>query len=1013
MTKELIFFIIDALNSFPSKGSASTTDSPNFHVLGHPRPDLSLPFVTFGSYCLVYIGSTNTTKSRAVPAIALRPSNLVGGFYFMSLYTGKRLNAYKWTELPIDQDVIDRVHELGTLDHQPSSQASGLLFEWQPGIPIDDAQGAPLNLPDAIDTGEHPPYDHHANANNETNANETNPNDNANNENGTNANDNDFVNNNNNDDDPDKENDDDIDDYDNDRDNVAHDDDDNNAEEEILMSPHTKFDIENNDSHVQGAVGNVALSPAQGAKENEHDVLSEASKSVGSAQEEQRFSDGVTTLRRSNRTNKGTNTVLEVTHDARKKYEVRRHKYFLQRSRKRHRPKIHLQFLMKQRKQASETEQSLMDIALSFIFAQRKVVKDKNGNEVINNKEMPAAKGFKVFGEEAVAAMLKEFSQLHNGVVPGKPVVAPIRLEDITPEEMPQVMEAVNLIKRKRNGTMKGRSCINGSKQKKFLKQDESIASPTVCLEAILMTLGIDIYEERDVAIFDVPGAYLHAKMPEHKNVIMVLRGTFVDIMCQVDTRYEEFVTVNSKGQKVLYLKILRALYGCIESALLWYDLYASILQQMGFKINPYDRCVANKIINGRQCTICWYVDDNKISHADENVVTEVLNEVEKHFGTLVTSRGNKHDLLGMKLELDRKNKRVLIDTSDHIQEAIVMFEQQGDEVAGEVSNPGNNQFYKEKIKSDQLVAHQADIFHSTVAKLLFIGKRGRPDLEPYIAYLCTRVNKSTNDDWNKLKRVLQFAKQTVNDKRIIGAETLDSLYTWVDAAYAIHPDMRSQTGGLMSFGHGAVHCKSAKQKLNTKSSTESELVGISDYLPYNIWMRMFLEEQGYELKSNVLFQDNQSTIRMGTNGRTSCTGNSRHIDIRYFFVADRVKKKEMKIRYCPSEMMLADYFTKPLQGKLFHSLRNIIMGNVSIFELMEQYLPLKERVGNNSVLEKEEKDRKSTAVKDLGTTGTDEKKTVSQGYDGKNTVPSNSNKKKTLSWADVVRSKDGEIMGS
>ena len=125
-----------------------------------------------------------------------------------------------------------------------------------------------------------------------------------------------------------------------------------------------------------------------------------------------------------------------------------------------------------------------------------------------------------------------------------------------------------------------------------------------------------------------------------------------------------------------------------------------------------------------------------------------------------------------------------------------------------------------------------------------------------------------------------------------------------------------------MSLGHGTIHCKSsAKQKLNTKSSAESELVGMSDYLPYNLWTKMFLSEQGYQLDTHTLFQDNQSTIRMGTNGRTSCTGNSRHIDIRYFFVVGRVKKKEVQIQYYPTEMMIADYFTKPLQVRLFHTL--------------------------------------------------------------------------------------------
>jgi hypothetical protein len=95
---------------------------------------------------------------------------------------------------------------------------------------------------------------------------------------------------------------------------------------------------------------------------------------------------------------------------------------------------------------------------------------------------------------------------------------------------------------------------------------------------------------------------------------------------------------------------------------------------------------------------------------------------------------------------------------------------------------------------------------------------------------------------------------------------------------------MKSHTGGTMSFGRGAVLCKSLKQKLNTRSSTEAELDGASDYLPNTIWVKMFLSAQGYDVKENEFFQDNQSAMKIEKNGRASCGQKSRHIDIHYFF---------------------------------------------------------------------------------------------------------------------------------
>ena len=99
-------------------------------------------------------------------------------------------------------------------------------------------------------------------------------------------------------------------------------------------------------------------------------------------------------------------------------------------------------------------------------------------------------------------------------------------------------------------------------------------------------------------------------------------------------------------------------------------------------------------------------------------------------------------------------------------------------------------------------------------------------------------------------------------------------------------------------------------------------------------------------LSDNFLFQDNESSIKMENNGRRSCTGNSRHVHIRYFFVKDLVYKKQMRVVYCPTLRMLADFFTKPLQGELYRFFRNIVMGYVSIVDLISGLSENKERVG-------------------------------------------------------------------
>ena len=292
------------------------------------------------------------------------------------------------------------------------------------------------------------------------------------------------------------------------------------------------------------------------------------------------------------------------------------YKQFLQKQRLK-RTKCHVSLTLTMKKMAKEKNHCLFQIAVKSAFL---------------SAQMSAKKGIKLFGERAVAAMVKEFRQLDKGAFPGKAVVEPIDPRTLTKEELEQVMEAINLIKEKRDGTMKGRTCADGSCQRKFLKIHETVASPTVSTEGLLSTFIIDAYEGRHIGSFDIPGAYLHTSMPKNKQVVMRLRGKFVDMMCEANPKYRDHV-VYENGQKVLYSRVLQAIYGCIESALLWYNLFKSTLEGMGFTINPYDRCVANKIVNGHQCTVVWYVDDAKVSHKDPQVVKDVVAAVEKELG--------------------------------------------------------------------------------------------------------------------------------------------------------------------------------------------------------------------------------------------------------------------------------------------------------------------------------------------------------------------------------------------
>jgi hypothetical protein len=152
-----------------------------------------------------------------------------------------------------------------------------------------------------------------------------------------------------------------------------------------------------------------------------------------------------------------------------------------------------------------------------------------------------------------------------------------------------------------------------------------------------------------------------------------------------------------------------------------------------------------------------------------------------------------------------------------------------------------------------------------------------------------------------------------------------------VDAAYGVRDDFKSQTGRTMMFGRGTIMGKSTKQKINTKSSMEAELIGASDMMPQILWTRYFILSQGLMVNKTILFQDNKSAILMEENGKLSSSQRTRHINIRYFFIKDRITSKEIEVQYCPTDNMLADFHTKPLQGTKFKQFRDMLLGLIPI----------------------------------------------------------------------------------
>ena len=534
-------------------------------------------------------------------------------------------------------------------------------------------------------------------------------------------------------------------------------------------------------------------------------------------------------------------------------------------------------------------------------------------------------KGLKKFGDDGRKAAIKELKQLVE-----RNCWTPVLVSELTPEERRKAVDSMMLLAEKNDGTIKGRHVFQGSQTREWLSREET-ASPTASQEAITTTCVIDAFEGRDIMSCDIPNAFIQTEIPKggegEPRMTMKITGLVVNYLLELDPNYRKFV-VMERGRRVIYVVILRAIYGATVSSLLWYKKLRGDLEKEGkFVFNPYDPCIANRMVNGKQHTIRFHVDDLMSSHIDPKVNDEFYKWLDAKYGKfkkVTCHRGDQHIYLGMTLDFSMKGA-VKIRMDDYVSRMLEEFPVKFKAGESQETPAGTNLL--EPGKGAPLDLQRKETFHSFVAKALFLSKRARLDIAPTVAILASRVQAPVQGDWHRLVRMMRYLHSTPGLHLTLSADNLRVFKWYVDASFATHPDFKSHTGCAMTMGNGAMQIMTRKQKMNSRSSTEAELIGVDDAITQVLWTKLFMEAQGYPIKKNVLYQDNKSSILLETNGRTSAGKRSRALNIRYFFVTDQVELGNVTIEYMPTDEMWADFMTKPLQGEKFRKFRASILG--------------------------------------------------------------------------------------
>jgi hypothetical protein len=548
-------------------------------------------------------------------------------------------------------------------------------------------------------------------------------------------------------------------------------------------------------------------------------------------------------------------------------------------------------------------------------------VPKRDGNYVYALTQLTVRKGLKKHGANAKEAIRLEFEQLFKK----KKVFKPVKRSSLSAIQRKKIIRSSMFLKEKYDGLgnfekLKGRLVADGRMQDKDLYGDKR--SPTARIESIMLELSIAVQKRRRMAKADIGGAYLNAFVDKGDEILMELSKELTTILLEVFPELREFVDDDS-GR--LVVRILKALYGLVQSAALWYEALTSFLKRLGFFANKVDNCVLNMNTGGRDVTIILYVDDILILAEKDEDIHWLIDALKAEYGELTVEMGDQFTYLGMVLTRTDGGRTIELRMDGYIDTVLNSFDEYKN--LRKATTPANINLFK---PSTGKLLKQKDRarFHTTVARLLYLSKRTRPDIQLPVLYLCTRVKEPNEEDDAKLRKILGYLRLTKKKPRIITSRgNLNRLVAYVDASFAVHHDGRGHTGLAIKRGESTLVTVCRKQKIATKSSTESELVGLSDVLSEIEKSHEYMEEQGVGLDIPLVYQDNMSTIAL-VSSENSGNVRTRHLNARRSIVHEAWNIiRSIEVQFLPTKQMIADVLTKPLGGNLFYRFADALMG--------------------------------------------------------------------------------------
>jgi hypothetical protein len=415
--------------------------------------------------------------------------------------------------------------------------------------------------------------------------------------------------------------------------------------------------------------------------------------------------------------------------------------------------------------------------------------------------------------------------------------------------------------------------------------------------------------EKCSIGKLDVKGAFIQTEM-SGTPVYIKCAGKLKSIILRTYPKLADYVSEDG----VLYCKLLKALYGCVQASKLWYLKLSQFLEREGYQRCEVDPCIFRRVEGEMVHLLVVYVDDVLII-APEREVRRIEKRCVEEFKWVTLEVGNVHSYLGMQLKFMKGC--VEIDMRNYLDEILKSF--------GGLKlyqGPAGSGLFDVTPETKKLEVVDGKRFHRVVAKLLYLSKRARPDIIATVSFLCTRVKEPTEQDREKLFHLLGYLQRTKERVLTLQPRGIFKLEAYIDASFALHPDGKSHTGIVILLGGVGVFYASRKQKCVSKSPTEAELVALSDNVGF---VELFHEFVSFVLNCKIgipmVYQDNTSVISLVTTG--GGVMRTKHMRTRMYLVMEALKENKIRVKYIHTSGMFADGLTKVLDGADFDSFAN------------------------------------------------------------------------------------------